>query len=136
MDKAKLAFDGSETLLGDSTSSLLLDNLNSKQIVGVTFKSLITIGRNFVLPVSLSDRGTDIMRMQAAVGRAVIKTKNSTILDVDRLGKSVPGLGTVDGLAVDSKGLSLVLKKPDVVVILVRIQCNLLLLTASRVHEG
>ena len=135
MDKTELAFNGSETLLGDRTSSLLLNNLDSEKIVGITLKSFVTIGGNFVLPVSLSDRGADVMRMQAAVGWAVVKTNNGTVLDVNRLRKGIPGLGTVDGLAVNSKGLGLVFKKPDIVVILVRVQCNLLLLAASRVHK-
>ncbi|KAI6763636.1 hypothetical protein HG531_013024 [Fusarium graminearum] len=51
----------SETLLGDSTSSLFLDNLDSEEIVGITLKSLITIGGNFILPVGLSDRGANVM---------------------------------------------------------------------------
>ena len=61
MDKTELAFNGSETLLGDRTSSLLLNNLDSEKIVGITLKSFVTIGGNFVLPVSLSDRGADVM---------------------------------------------------------------------------
>jgi hypothetical protein len=73
--------------------------------------------------------------MQATVGRAVVKTKNSTVLDVDRLGEGVPGIGTIDGLTVNAKRLGLVFKKPDVVVILMRIQCNLLLLATGGVHK-
>jgi len=102
MDKTKLALNGSETLFGDGTSSLLLNNLDSEKIIGVALKSFITISGNFVLPVSLSDGGADVMRMQAAVGWAVVKTNNGTVLDVNRLRKGIPGLGTVDGLAVNS----------------------------------
>jgi hypothetical protein len=135
MNKTELGLNGSETLLCDSTMGLLLDNLDSEQVVGVALKALVTVGRDLVLPVSLSDRGTNIVRMQAAVGRAVVKTENGAILDVLRLGKGIPRMSTVNGLPINSKRLSLVLEKPDIVVVLVGVQGDLLLLAASRVHE-
>jgi hypothetical protein len=73
--------------------------------------------------------------MKAAVGRAMVKTENGAILDVLRLGKGIPRMSTVNGLPIDSKRLSLVLEKPNIVVVFVGVQGNLLLLAASRVHE-
>lgn len=135
MDETELGLNGSEAGLGESTLGLLLDNLDTEEIVGITIETLIAIGRDLVLPVGLGDRGTDIVGVKAAMGRAVVESENSTVLDVLWLGKSVPGIGTVDRLAIDTEGLSLVLQEPDVVVVLVRIQSDLLLLAAGRVHE-
>ena len=53
-----------------------------------------------------------------------------------RVGLEVPGASAVDRLSVYAEGLSLVLQEPDVVVILVRVECDLLLLASSGVHEG
>jgi hypothetical protein len=135
VNEAELGLNGSEAGLGESTLGLLLDNLDTEEIVGITIEALIAISGDLVLPVGLGDRGTDIVGVQAAVGRAVVESENSSVLDVLGLGKSVPGMGTVDRLAIDAEGLSLVLQEPDVVVVLVRIQSDLLLLAAGGVHE-
>lgn len=82
MDKAELCLNSSDTGLGDGAQRPLLNDLDAEVIVGIASKTLITIGRDLVLPVSLSDRGSDVMRMEAAVGRAVEESENSAILDV------------------------------------------------------
>ncbi len=76
------------------------------------------------------------MGMQATVRRAVVQSKNGAILDVWHLGQLVPRTGSVDWLAVDVQGLSLVLEDPDVVIVLVGVQSDLLLLGSSWVHQG
>lgn len=75
------------------------------------------------------------MRVQTSMGRRVVETENSAILDVLDLGQVVPGVGAVDGLAVRAERLSLVLQEPDVVFVLVGIKGDLLLLAAGGIHE-
>lgn len=136
VDKAELGLNDADTLLGDGTVRSLLDNLNAEVVVGITLKTLIAISRDLVLPVSLGDRGSDIVGVEAAVGGAMEEAEDAAMLDVLGLRKGVPGRGTVDGLAINAKGLSLVLEQPDVVVVLVRVESDLLLLAARGVHEG
>lgn len=68
------------------------------------------------------------MRMETTVGRQMIETENCAILDIGSFGEVVPRASSVDGLTIDTERLGLVLKEPDVVVILVGIESDLLLL--------
>lgn len=136
VNEAKLGLNGANTLLGNGALGLLLDNLNTEEIVGITIESLITIGGNLVLPLSLADRGTNIVRVKTAVGRLVVQSDGSAVLEVRKLTEVVPGLGSVDGESVDIEGLSLVLDQPNVVLVLVGVESDLLLLTSSGVHQG
>lgn len=135
MNKPELGFDGAKTLLSGTAFRLLLHNLNSEEIVGITFKSLVTISRYLILPISFRDRGSDIVGVKAAVGIDMVQSKNSPIGDVTGLREEVPGVGTVDGLAIRAQWLSLILEEPQIVLILVRIQGNLLLLATGGVHQ-
>jgi hypothetical protein len=135
VNKTELGLDSTKTLLCNRSICLLLHNLNTEEIVGISLKSFVTVGRNLILPVGLSDRWANVMRVKAAMSGTMVKTKDGTVGDVLRLRKGVPGLGAIDGLAINSKRLSLVLKEPHVVVVLVRVQGDLLLLATGRVHE-
>ncbi len=63
------------------------------------------------------------------------KLDGVTILDEMRWLKSVPGKGTIDWLSFDVKGLGHILEEPDVVLIRVGVQSDLLLLASSGVHK-
>lgn len=136
MDKTELGLNGTEALLGGGAVREGLLNLDLEVVIGVAVEALITVGRDFVLPFSLAHWGADIVGVEAAEGGSMEKTKNGAVGDVLGLGKVVPGLGSVDGLAVASEGLGLVLEQPDVVLVLVGVEGDLLLLGSGRVHEG
>jgi hypothetical protein len=136
MNEPELGLDGPEALLRLLTVGLLLDNLNAEQVVCVSLESLITIGRDLVLPVSLCDRGADIVRVKTAIGGDVVEPDNTTILNVDRT-KVIPSFRASQvraSVILRHNGESLVLHDPDVVLILVGVESNLLLLAADGVH--
>ncbi|CRK17397.1 hypothetical protein BN1723_011280 [Verticillium longisporum] len=130
VNEPELGLDGAETLLGDSTDRLLLDDLDAEVIVGITVETLVSVGRDFVLPVSLGDRRADIVGVETSVGLSVVQAKDGAVLDVDGV-QVIPSIGAVDRQAIDIKRLRLVLQHPDVVVILVGVQGDLLLLAAG-----
>src|SRR3569833_2163184 len=136
VDQAELALDGPHALLRQLAERLLLDDLDAEEVVGVAVESLVAVGGDLVLPISLGDRGSDIVRVQAAEGGLVVEADDVAVLEVGGLGQLVPGVGPVDGLAVDVQRLGLVLQKPDVVLILVGVERDLLLLASSGVHQG
>lgn len=136
VNKTELGLDGSETLLGESTVGLRLDNLDTEKVVGVTIEAFITIGGNLVLPVGLGDRGSNVVRVKTAVGGWVVKAEDVLVLDEVSVGESVPGMGAINGLTIGTQRLGLVLEKPVVVLILVGVEGDLLLLAASGIHQG
>jgi hypothetical protein len=135
MNKSKLGFNGTDTLLGDGADRLFPDNLDPEKVVGVTLETLVPICRDLVLPVRLRDGGPFIVRVEATECRGVVQTENRAILDILRFRQVVPSKGSIDGLTIGAEGLGLVLEKPNVVVVFVRVESNLLLLAASGVHE-
>ena len=136
MHQLELGVNGTKTLLSNAARRLLLDDLNAEEIVGIAIEALIAIGRYLVLPVSLSNRGANVMRMETTVSGQMVETENSTILDIGGLGQVIPSASSVNGLAIDTKRLSLVFQEPNVVVVLVGIESDLLLLGTSGVHQG
>lgn len=66
----------------------------------------------------------------------MVEAEDAAIDDVVYLWQLVPCVSSVDWLAVNTKGLSLVLQDPNVVVVLVGVQGNLLLQASGGVHEG
>lgn len=75
------------------------------------------------------------MRMEAAVGRDVEKLKSVAILNKINWIVGVPGIRSIDRLSGDIKWLGHVLEEPYIVLILVRVQSDLLLLATGWVHE-
>lgn len=73
------------------------------------------------------------MRMETSISHAMIEPDYCTILNVSWF-YCIPGVGSVDSLSIDSQGLGTVLKQPNVVLIFVRVKCNLLLLAPSWIH--
>lgn len=132
----ELGVNGTKTFLSNAALRLLLDNLDTEKVIGVSVKALITISGNLVLPVSLSNGGTNIMRMETTVGWQMIETENHAVLNIRKFGEVVPRASSVDRLTIDTQRLGLVFEEPDVVVILVGIEGNLLLLGAGRIHQG
>lgn len=137
VDQTELGLNCSDTVLGKLANGLLLDDLDAEQIVGVTREAFVTVGRNLVLPFCFRHRRANIVGVKTSVRGNVVETDHITILDVvlGHVLDVVPSTCAVDRLAVDVKRLSLVLDKPNVVVILVGVKSDLLLLTAARVHE-
>ncbi|KAI9163621.1 LOW QUALITY PROTEIN: hypothetical protein HJFPF1_05242 [Paramyrothecium foliicola] len=135
VNEPELGLNSTDSSLGNGATRLFLDNLNAEEIVGITLKALITVGGDLILPVSLTDGRADIVRMEAAVSGGVVEPKNSAVGNVDGFRKVVPGVGAIDGLAVAVQRLGLVLKNPNVVLVLVGVQGDLLLFAASGVHE-
>lgn len=134
MDQFELGLDGTKTLLCNVAVSPRLDDLHTEKIIGVTLEPFVTVGRNLVLPVCLRNgRTMVVVGVESPVGRGVIQSDDSTVLDVSEI-TSVPSSGPGDGVAFSVKGLCLVLDDPDVVLVLVRVQGDLLLLTAFGVH--
>lgn len=132
VNKLELRLDGADSRLGLLALRQALNNLNLEQIVRVTSKSFVTVGRDLELPVSLGNRRTLVVRVNTAVSKFVVESDHRAILN----GTSslvVPSKGTLN-LAVGAQGLSLVLHNEDVVLILVRVKGDLLLLTTGGVH--
>lgn len=75
------------------------------------------------------------MGMKTTASSQVEKLDGVTILDEGRRAKSVPSERSVYWLSLDIKGLGHVLEEPDVVLVLVGVECDLLLLAASGIHE-
>ena len=56
VDKLELGFDGADLLFGQSAIGHRFDNLDSEEVVGVTFETFVSVGRDLVLPFCLADR--------------------------------------------------------------------------------
>lgn len=133
VDKLELGLNGTDALLCCFTIGQRLDNLDLEKVVGVTFESFVTISRNLVLPVGVSYGRAVVVGVNAAGGSDMVETNDGSIFHVARV-NSVPGHGSLDVFAVDVERLGLVLKEPDVVLILVGVQGDLLLLATGGVH--
>lgn len=136
VNEPELGLNSPEALLRHLPVRLLLNNLNAEQIVCVSLESSITVGGNLVLPVGLSDGRTDIVRMETAIRCDVVQPDDTTILNIDGA-KVIPSLGASEVRASvilrhDRQGL--VLHDPDVVLVLVRVEGDLLLLATGGVH--
>lgn len=136
MHEPELRLDSSETFLSLSTVRVTLDDFDAEQIVGIALEALVTIGRYLLLPVGLSDRSADIVRVQTAVSTDMVESDNATILDVVGA-EIVPSLGAGQiraSVVLRHDWQSLILHDPNVVFILVGVQSDLLLLATGRVH--
>lgn len=138
VDQSELGLNSAKALFGLLTVRHLLDNLNTEKIVGVSLETCVTICGDLILPVGFGDWWTDIMRVNAAVGVDVVKTNDTAINDPLRV-VVVPRKRSGDarvsgGIGGPVDRLSLVLGDENVVLILVRVQSDLLLLTTCRVH--
>ena len=136
VNKPELSLDSSDALLSHRSIGVALNNLDAEKVVRITLKAFITVCRNFVLPVSLGDRCADIVGVKASISSDMVETDDTTILNVSGA-YVIPGLRACEVrsrivLGHDRKGL--VLQNPDVVLVLVRVEGNLLLLATSRVH--
>ncbi|THW59526.1 hypothetical protein D6D20_06439 [Aureobasidium pullulans] len=133
VNELELGLNGTDTVLGHLTVGQVLDDLNLEKIVCISLEAFITVCRNLVLPVSVGHWGTVVVRVDAAVSDDVVELEDGAIFDQGRF-DAVPcprgrNVGTVN---VD--GLSLVLEEPNVVLILMGVESDLLLLAASGVH--
>lgn len=63
VDQLELSLDSAESLLCFDAIRKMLDDLDAEDIVRITLEILISIPRNFVLPIGLSNRRPDIMRV-------------------------------------------------------------------------
>lgn len=63
VDQLELSLDSAESLLCFSAIRKVLDDLDAEDIVRITLEILISIPRNFILPIGLSNRRSDIMRV-------------------------------------------------------------------------
>ena len=81
MHKLELGLNGAQTLLSLFTFRQGLDNLDPEQIIGVTGKSLVSIGRDLELPVSLGHGGTFVMRVNSAVSETVVESDDASVLN-------------------------------------------------------
>lgn len=136
VDQLELGLDSAQPLTSRTGFRRLLHNLDAEVVVRITFEAFVSIGRDLILPISLSDRGPNVVRVEATVGWLMVQSQDIPVLDVGRLRQRIPGISAVDRLAIDSERLGLILQEPHIVLILMRIQCDLLLLRSSRVHEG
>lgn len=118
VDKLELGLNSANALLGLVSVGQPRNDFDLEQIIGVTFKSFVTICRNLVLPISLGDWGANVMGVETAIRRYVVKLENSTILDPSSV-QAIPGSGSRNRRVVVKDRLSLVLKKPDVILVLV-----------------
>ena len=135
VNELELGLDSSDTVLGFLTIGHLFDDLNTEVIIGIAFKALISVRRNLILPVSLGNGRSDIVRMKTAVGGHVVKLDGISVLDEAWRVDGVPSVRAIHRLTVDTKRLGHVLKEPQVVLIFVRVEGNLLLQAAGGVHK-
>ena len=75
------------------------------------------------------------MGMETAVSRSVVKLDGIAVLDEVWRVDGVPGQCAIDRRSMNVKRLCLVLQKPDIVFILVWVECDLLLLATSGIHK-
>jgi hypothetical protein len=136
VNKPELRLDGSEALLRLSTLRVTLDNLDAEEVICITLEALVTVGRNLLLPVGLGDGSANIVRVQTTVSGDVVEPDDTAILDIVGA-KIIPSLGAGQVRAcvvLRHDRQSLILHDPDVVLILVGVQSDLLLLATGGVH--
>lgn len=136
VNEPELRLNSSKTLLRLGPIRLCLHDLYAEQVISIALESSVTIGGDFVLPVSLSDRGTNVVGVKTAISSDVVEPDDATILNVVRT-NIIPSLwaGQIRASVVlRHNWQSLVLHDPNVVLILMRVQGDLLLLATSRVH--
>ena len=63
MHKSELGLDGSKALLRLGSVGLFLDNFDAEEVVRITLESLVSVGRDLVLPVGFSDRSANVVRV-------------------------------------------------------------------------
>jgi hypothetical protein len=138
VDKLEFSLDSSQALLGFFAVRHGLDDLNAEQIVGITLEVRVSVGADFVLPVGFGDRWAVVVRVYAAVSDNVIQADDRSINDplgielIPCHRSSHGGVSSRIGGPIDR--LRLVLNEEDIVLILMRVESNLLLLAASGVH--
>jgi len=124
VDELELGLDSAESLFGVFTVRHLLNNLNTEEIVGVSFKACISVCRYFILPLGFADWWTDVVRVHATVRVDVVEADDAAVnnpfwvvvVPCERTGDA--GVSRRINSPVD--WLSLVLSDEDVVLILVR----------------
>lgn len=138
VNQLELGLDRSKALLGILAVRHLLNNLHTEEIVGVSFKSGISICRDLILPLGLTNWWTDIMRVHAAVGVDMIQTDDAAVNNpfwvVVVPCERACNAGVSRRIDSPVDWLSLVLSDEDVVLVLVGIEGDLLLLASCRVH--
>lgn len=139
--KFEFRLDGADASAGEGGGGEGGDDLYPEEVVRIAFETIVAVGRDFVLPVGFGERRADVVGVQAAVGRDVVEADDGAIMEERGRGQGVPGQGAWDG-CISSRvggpvdGLGLVLHDPDVVLVLVRVEGDLLLLGAGGVHVG
>ncbi len=132
MDKLEFALDRSESVLGLVTVRHGLDDLDAEQIVRVTLKSFIAVRGDFLLPLSLCDWRSHVMRVDSAMGHEMVHSDNVAVFNV--FCQVAPCLRASHSDIVRCNRLSLVLEEEDIVLVLVRVQSDLLLFTTGGIH--
>lgn len=84
VDKLEFGLDGAETFLCFRALGEVFNNFNAEDIVRVTFKTLVSISRNLILPFCLCNRRPDIMRMQTPIGRSMVQPNQGSIFNQNR----------------------------------------------------
>lgn len=135
MNKLELGLNSADTVFGFFSIRHLLDDFDSEIIVGITLETFVTVRRHFILPVGLSDGRSNVMRVETAIGSHVVELDSITVLDIGRWVDGIPSKRSIDWLTINIQRLRHVFQKPDVVLILVGIKCDLLLLASSGIHE-
>lgn len=133
MDQSELCLDGANAFLGDSAFRHVLDNLDLEKVVGITLETLVSVCRDLVLPIGIGHGRAHIVGVDAAVGGDVIQADDGAI-DQEAWVNVVPCRRSFDLFAIYAEWLSLVLDDPNVVFVLVRVESDLLLVAAGRVH--
>lgn len=134
VDEPELGLDSADSLLGEITLRLGLDYFNAEEVVGISIKSSITISGDLVLPLSLSHWWANIVGVKTSLCWNVPKLDGVAIFDVSWV-EVVPSKRSVDRVSRSVKWLSGVLEEPDIVLILVWVESDLLLFGTSRVHK-
>lgn len=135
MDESEFGLNGADSLLGEVTFRLGLNNLDTEEVVGISVKPSITVSRDLVLPLGLSHWRANIVRVKTSLGCNVPEFYGIAVLDECRWRDIVPSEGTVDSISCGIKWLSGILEEKDVVLILVWVKSDLLLLGARWVHK-
>jgi len=133
VNELELGLDRTQTFLCNSAVRQRLDDFYTEEVISVTVKAFVAVGRNFVLPFGLTDWWSDIVRVKSAICGDVVKLEDRAVHD-PRGVKFVPGSRSIDCFASSIEWLSLVLKQPDIVLVLVWVERDLLLLAAGWVH--
>lgn len=138
VNELELCLNSSQALLGVLAVRHGLDDLYAEQVVGVTLEALVSICGDLILPVSLSEWRTHIVRVQTTISGNVVETDERTVRDPFRV-EAIPSVRSGDGgvsgrIHSPIDRLRLVLNEEDIVLIFVRVESDLLLLATSRVH--